>query len=575
MKTLKLAFIAGLLTSSALAAPNTTTVPSTLFTEPLTSKVTTLTPTTARAGLNLPQGVAPTVPVNGDIWTTSAGLFIQISGSTAGPIGPGGLTVNGTPVSGGSAGNVLYTDGSKLQAYTTGIPLTQVTQVGPNTVLGNWSSGTNAVIANTMPSCSGASQALIYTNGTGIGCATISGGGPRTFYDASTYSSVANAFLAASSATGGTVWFPSTCGINLNCAQVGGKTYFTPSAQTVAAGITVQCANKNSVQFKAAGATSNIFNVSGAHVVIQDCGFTSFSSSPGTDQTSGIFVNVSADDFSMISNVMDGPYIGVNFATGSAIGHIVDLTVYNITQRTTSANGSAVRCIDGGDIHISQLTIGANGAGQANWPSYGVEIPGGTSIGCALTINDSALLNVNVGLILDPGTSATAYAKASNVWFDNDGAYSVFVCPTSTGVVGQVNITNSEIGPVGGSGIALDTYSGDSCGGTISQATITGNTMFNYTNTTGGGVQVRGANTFNVTVTGNVIGQTSFQYLSAIEIDNAGGNVTAGFNSLNGSSDAIFCSSTGGNILITNNTLNGGSVASACSGAKVTIANNQ
>lgn len=35
--------------------------------------------TTAGATLNIPQGVAPTSPVNGDIWTTSAGLFIRIA----------------------------------------------------------------------------------------------------------------------------------------------------------------------------------------------------------------------------------------------------------------------------------------------------------------------------------------------------------------------------------------------------------------------------------------------------------------------------------------------------------------
>lgn len=38
--------------------------------------------TTAGATLNIPQGVAPTSPVNGDLWTTSAGLFIRIAAIT-------------------------------------------------------------------------------------------------------------------------------------------------------------------------------------------------------------------------------------------------------------------------------------------------------------------------------------------------------------------------------------------------------------------------------------------------------------------------------------------------------------
>jgi hypothetical protein len=42
-------------------------------------------PTTANASINLPQGTAPTSPNNGDHWTTTAGAFAQINGTTIGP----------------------------------------------------------------------------------------------------------------------------------------------------------------------------------------------------------------------------------------------------------------------------------------------------------------------------------------------------------------------------------------------------------------------------------------------------------------------------------------------------------
>ena len=42
--------------------------------------------TTTKAGLNIPHGAAPTAPVNGDIWTTTAGLYIRINGTTVGPL---------------------------------------------------------------------------------------------------------------------------------------------------------------------------------------------------------------------------------------------------------------------------------------------------------------------------------------------------------------------------------------------------------------------------------------------------------------------------------------------------------
>lgn len=42
--------------------------------------------TIARATLNIPHGTAPTSPVNGDAWTTTAGLYIRINGATIGPL---------------------------------------------------------------------------------------------------------------------------------------------------------------------------------------------------------------------------------------------------------------------------------------------------------------------------------------------------------------------------------------------------------------------------------------------------------------------------------------------------------
>lgn len=49
---------------------------------------------TAAAPLNLGHGSAPTVPNNGDVWTTTAGIYVRINGTTIGPLGSGG---GGTP----------------------------------------------------------------------------------------------------------------------------------------------------------------------------------------------------------------------------------------------------------------------------------------------------------------------------------------------------------------------------------------------------------------------------------------------------------------------------------------------
>jgi hypothetical protein len=45
--------------------------------------------TTAAAPLRVPHGVAPSSPVNGDVWTTTAGMFVRINGVTIGPLSGG------------------------------------------------------------------------------------------------------------------------------------------------------------------------------------------------------------------------------------------------------------------------------------------------------------------------------------------------------------------------------------------------------------------------------------------------------------------------------------------------------
>jgi hypothetical protein len=49
------------------------------------SELITAASNTGFAGLRLPHGVAPTTPLNGNLWTTTAGLFARINGVTIGP----------------------------------------------------------------------------------------------------------------------------------------------------------------------------------------------------------------------------------------------------------------------------------------------------------------------------------------------------------------------------------------------------------------------------------------------------------------------------------------------------------
>jgi len=42
--------------------------------------------TTGVSSLRIPHGAAPTTPVDGDLWTTTAGLYVRINGATVGPL---------------------------------------------------------------------------------------------------------------------------------------------------------------------------------------------------------------------------------------------------------------------------------------------------------------------------------------------------------------------------------------------------------------------------------------------------------------------------------------------------------
>jgi hypothetical protein len=76
------------------------------------AKLTTLATATGTAGFNLPAGTAPSVPADGDVWTTTAGMYVRINGGTVGPLTASGTMVYpgaGIPNSSGSAWGTSYT----------------------------------------------------------------------------------------------------------------------------------------------------------------------------------------------------------------------------------------------------------------------------------------------------------------------------------------------------------------------------------------------------------------------------------------------------------------------------------
>jgi len=75
-----LTYILSSLPGSSISTTNLTT----------TGLALTAASATGGAGLRLPHGAAPTSPTNGDVWTTTAGVFARVNGTTVGPFGAAG-----------------------------------------------------------------------------------------------------------------------------------------------------------------------------------------------------------------------------------------------------------------------------------------------------------------------------------------------------------------------------------------------------------------------------------------------------------------------------------------------------
>ena len=97
------------------------------------------------AGLRLPHGAAPTTPTNGDMWTTTAGVFVQVNGVTQGPLAAGGSgTVTSVSVvtANGVSGTVATATTTPAITLTLGA-ITPSSVAATGTITGSNLSGTN------------------------------------------------------------------------------------------------------------------------------------------------------------------------------------------------------------------------------------------------------------------------------------------------------------------------------------------------------------------------------------------------------------------------------------------------
>lgn len=124
----------------------------------MTGRFITSASSATRAGFNLPAGTAPTSPVDGDVWTTTAGLFARINGATVGPF----IGATGSPVL-----SVTNSDGTLTISPTTGAVIASINLSHANSWLATQTF--SDAVSPTLTGGTGVGSSLTLKSTTGVG----------------------------------------------------------------------------------------------------------------------------------------------------------------------------------------------------------------------------------------------------------------------------------------------------------------------------------------------------------------------------------------------------------------------
>lgn len=329
----------------------------------LTSELITQTSGTANAPLNIPPGSAPTSPVNGDVWTTSLGVYSQVNGATVGPFGTGGSGSSNlgssasatSPQISGSPGNGFYTAGAGL--VDVGIGSSNLVQWSSSGEVITAASSTAFVVGangSTAPALSVDTSPSSPVSGVNIKPGATGVGAKITGMSSDTSGAGLNLTIGGGSAT---------------ATGLGGATVITSGSSlgTSSGAITIQPAQTST------GTTPGNLNLLA-----------------GLAQAGGggsIFVTASN---SVLANDAGG---GINIATGSGLssggnsrGGSLGLTTGNAG---TSGNGGGFTLVTGnaaGGIGGTALMTTGNGGGANPGGSFGVTTGNGGATGAGGTL---------------------------------------------------------------------------------------------------------------------------------------------------------------------------------------------
>ncbi len=129
--------------------------------------------TTSAPSFRMPHGAAPSAPTNGDLWTTTGGAFVRISGVTVGPLAgadaiTGSLTTGRVPY---ASGATTVIDSSKLTfSSSTGLVVNMASSGANNLTIGSTAGDTlSSGTQNTFIGTNAGTQVATTSDATAVG----------------------------------------------------------------------------------------------------------------------------------------------------------------------------------------------------------------------------------------------------------------------------------------------------------------------------------------------------------------------------------------------------------------------
>jgi hypothetical protein len=420
----------------------------------LAGKLSIPASTTGSAYINLAQGVAPSSPVNGDLWTTSTGLFARINGATVGPFGTGGgantstannlayYSANGNVVSGLATANsgVLVTSNAGVPSISTTLPggLTIGSFIG---TVNNYAASSNLPTVTSSNSgqlgfvsnCLNGSQG----SGTGTGClyivnnagswqampliptTQITIGGQAIYLGGSTTNQGNGSKLATANGAF----------TNGDCVQINSGGAFVDSGSACSSGGggsgTVTSNSANSITYYAASGTT----VTGLAVVNNAVLVTSGSGVPSEATTLPSGLTLPTETISNPAITGTGTYVGLTgsgkLVTAASTTTQAGLNLPAGTAPTSPTNGDVWTTTVGVYARINGTTVGPFGTATGSVSSIATTSPisGGTITTTGTITCPTCALTTNGGLLT--ATSPAAISAA--------GLITCATCVTTSG----------------------------------------------------------------------------------------------------------------------------------------------